>query len=534
MPRSPMFTAPASLSSALVLALVCSGCSGGSNDTGGSAGTGGFSVAVAEPDHLTPGRSTVGWDQLRVLFAPLVKVDAKGGISYVQAKSVTSTDARHWTIKLRPGWKFHNGEAVTAQSYADAWNATAYAPNGWAGNGQLAGIEGYAALNPAKGKPRTRTLSGVKAVDATTLDVTLTSPDSQFPLQLTPSQLGFYPMPKAAFKDPKGYDKKPIGNGPFRMTSAWKADEGTTVSAYAAYRGPKPKSSAITFKSYADLNTAYTDAQAGNIDLAYVPVSKYGQAKADFGDRLHTYDAPSLEFMGLPLQGRKFDDVRLRRALSMAIDRSAVNKAIYGGLYTPATSLTPSSEVGAETGICDACEYDPAAAKKLLKEAGGWSGELTITYPGGLGLDELYKAVANQLRQNLDIADVRAQPTADWAEFSEKAFGGKITGLNHSHWGALYPSMQATLRGIFTKAGGCQVCSHYSDGDVDKLLQRADSAPDTASAAKLYNEAQKRILQDFPVIPLFYGSYIYASTPRVTGVTVGPADVELSRISVVG
>ena len=73
-----------------------------------------------------------------------------------------------------------------------------------------------------------------------------------------------------------------------------------------------------------------------------------------------------------------------------------------------------------------------------------------------------------------------------------------------------------------------------SDGDVDKLLQQADSAADTTAAAKLYSEAQKRILQDFPVIPLFYGSYIYASTPKVTGVTVGPADVELSRISVVG
>ncbi|MGW3646243.1 peptide ABC transporter substrate-binding protein [Streptomyces sp. NPDC000878] len=531
MPRSPMFTATASLS--LTLALALAGCSGGTQSGSGSAKAGGFSVAVGEPDHLTPGRSTVGWDELRVLFAPLVTVDQQGKVSYVQAESVTSTDARHWTIKLRSGWKFHNGEAVTAQSYADAWNTTAYGPNGWAANGQLAGIDGYAALNPAKGTPKTKTLSGVKVVDATTLKVTLSSPDSQFPLQLTPNQTGFYPMPKAAFTDPGAYDKKPIGNGPFKMTSAWTTDKGTTVSGYAAYQGTKPKASAITFKSYTDLNTAYTDVQAGNTDLAYVPVSKYGQAEADFGDRLYTYEAPSLEFMGLPLYDKRFEDVRLRRALSMAIDRSAVNKAIYGGLYTPATSLTPPSEVGAETEVCDACAYDPAAAKKLLAEAGGWSGELTITYPGGLGLDELYKAVANQIRQNLGISDVRAEPTADWAEFSEKVIGKKITGLSHAHWGALYPSMQNTLRGIFTEAGGC-VCSNYSDGDVDQLLQQADSATGAASAQRLYNDAQKRILQDSPVIPLFYGSYIYASTDRVTGVSVGPADVDLSGISVVG
>lgn len=526
-----MSTASASLSLALALSLV--GCSGSTQGSSGSAKNGRFSIAVGEPDHLTPGRSTVGWDELRVLFAPLVKVDQQGKVSYVQAQSVTSTDARHWTIKLRSGWTFHNGEPVTAQSYADAWNATAYGPNGWAANGQLAGIEGYAALNPAKGKPKTTTLSGVKVVDATTLKVTLSSPDSQFPLQLTPNQTGFYPMPKAAFKDPKAYDKKPIGDGPFKMTSAWTADKGTTVTGYAAYKGTKPKSSAITFKSYTDLNTAYTDALAGNTDIISVPVSKYGQAKADFGDRLYTYEAPSLEFMGLPLYDKRFEDVRLRKALSMAINRSAVNKAIYGGLFTPATSLTPPSEVGAETGLCDACAYDPAAAKKLLAEAGGWSGELTITYPGGLGLDELYKAVANQIRQNLDLSDVKAEPTADWAEFSEKVIGKKISGMTHAHWGALYPSMQSTLRGIFTKGGGC-ACSNYSATGVDTLLRQGDRATDAASARRLYNDAQKRILQDFPVIPLFYGSYVYAGTDRVTGVTVGPADVELSKVSVVG
>ncbi|MDH6214053.1 peptide ABC transporter substrate-binding protein [Streptomyces pseudovenezuelae] len=531
MPRSPMFTASASLSLALVLALA--GCSGGTQGGSGSAKDGGFSVAVGEPDHLTPGRSTVGWDQLRVLFAPLVKVDQQGKVSYVQARSVTSADAKHWTIKLRSGWTFHNGEAVTAQSYADAWNATAYGPNGWAANGQLAGIEGYAALNPAKGTPKTKTLSGVQVVDATTLKVTLTSPDSQFPLQLTPNQTGFYPMPKAAFTNPAAYDKKPIGNGPFKMTSAWTADKGTTVSDYAAYKGTKPKSSAITFKSYTDLNTAYTDALAGNTDVIGVPVSKYGQVKADFGDRVFTYEAPSLEFMGLPLFDKRFQDVRLRKALSMAIDRSAVNKAIYGGLYTPATSLTPPSEVGAETDLCDACTYDPTEAKKLLAEAGGWSGELTITYPGGLGLDELYKAVANQIRQNLGIDKVTAQPTADWAEFSEKVIGKKVTGLSHAHWGALYPSMQNTLRGIFTKAGGC-VCSNYSAAAVDTLLRQADSETDAAAAQRLYNDVQKRILQDFPVIPLFYGSYIYAATDRVSGVTVGPADVELTQIAAAG
>ncbi|MEV7421209.1 ABC transporter substrate-binding protein [Streptomyces sp. NPDC091212] len=531
MPRSSMSKAvPASVS----LALLLTACAGGGEGGATAAKSAGFSVAVAEPDHLTPGRSTTANDESRVLFAPLVKVDAKGDLSYVQAKSVTSPDARHWTIELRSGWTFHNGEPVTAKSYADGWNRAAYGPNAWATNGQLANIEGYADLNPAKGKPKTKELSGLKVVGDTTLKVTLTAPDSQFPLQLTPNQLGFYPLPEAAAGDPEAYDRKPIGNGPFKMDTAWQADKGTTVTRYSAYKGTAPASSAITFKSYSDLQTAYTDAQAGNTDVISVPLSKYGSAKADFGDRLYTYEAPSLEFLTLPLYDKRFQDIRLRKALSLSIDREAVNKTMYAGLYTPATSLTPPSEVGAETGLCDACAFDPAEAKKLLKEAGGWSGEMLITYPGGLGLDELYKAVANQIRQNLGISGVEARPTADWPEFSDKVFGRKLTGPYHAHWGALYPSMQNTLRGIFTKAGGCYTCSNYSDPDVDDLLRRADGAKTPAAAEGLYNDAQKRVIEDFPVIPLFYGTYVSASTDRVSGVTLGPADIDLTRISVTG
>ena len=75
---------------------------------------------VGEPDHLTPGRTVVAMDQMHALFAPLATVSDSGKLLYVQARSVTSRDSRHWTIRLRKGWTFHNGEPVTARSYADS------------------------------------------------------------------------------------------------------------------------------------------------------------------------------------------------------------------------------------------------------------------------------------------------------------------------------------------------------------------------------------------------------------------------------
>ncbi|WP_326688183.1 ABC transporter substrate-binding protein [Streptomyces sp. NBC_01795] len=493
---------------------------------------GGYSLAVGEPDHLTPGRTVVSMDQIHALFAPLATVSDSGKLSYVQARSVTSRDSRHWTVRLRHGWTFHNGEPVTARSYADSWNRAAYGPNAWPTNGQLSGIEGFAALNPAKGKPKKKRLSGVRVTGRYTLKVTLAAPDSQFPYQLTDNQGAFFPLPKSAFTDPAAYDRKPVGNGPFRMTKAWERNRGATVTAYRDYRGPKPAATGITFKSYTDLGTAYTDALAGNTDVLAAPVDKLGQVGRDFPGRVHRYEAPSMEMLSLPLYDKRYRDPDLRRALSLAINRKAVDKAMTGGLNTPASSLVPPAEVGAETGVCDECRYDPERARKLLKKAGGWHGPMVLTYPGGQGLDDLYQALANQLRQNLGIDAARAQATADWAEFSEKVIGKKVTGPFYGHWGALYPSMQNTLRGIYTKTGDCFTCSFYSHPDVDKLLSRADSSTSPGRAARLYNDAQKRILKDFPTIPLFYGSYVYVSTERVSGASIGPFGLRLAGIGV--
>nr|UXN30128.1 ABC transporter substrate-binding protein [Curtobacterium flaccumfaciens] len=404
----------AALAAAATLALVATGCSaGGATDDAPSS----LVYATGEPDHLTPGRQTVAFDQVMSVFAPLTQTDADGDLQDVAAKSVESDDATTWTITLRDGWTFQNGEAVTPESYVKAWNHVAYGPNAWENSGQLAGIVGYTDLNPAKGTPKTKEMSGLEVTGKDTFTVTLTHADSQFPLQLSQAQTAFYPMPEAAYDDLKAYDRKPIGNGPYEMTKAWKADQEFTVTAWKDYEGTKPATDEVTFRSYSDMNTAYTDVLAGNADVLFLPTDKMTSAKADFGDRLHSFDAPGIDYLGFPLWDDRYSDPDVRRAISMSIDRDEVNDAIYGGLYDPATALTPPSMSGTEEGICgDACEFDPAAAKKLLASAGGFDGTMTLVYPGGTGLDSLYEAYANQIRQNLGV-DAEAKATTDWASY---------------------------------------------------------------------------------------------------------------------
>lgn len=113
--------------------------------------SGTVAIAELEPDYLIPGNAQLAYDEMHALFAPLTKVNDKGKLVMVQAQSVTSNDEKTWTIKIKPGWTFDNGEPVTAQSYVDAINATAYAPNAWGNNGELNEIAGYSELNPCVG-----------------------------------------------------------------------------------------------------------------------------------------------------------------------------------------------------------------------------------------------------------------------------------------------------------------------------------------------------------------------------------------------
>ncbi|ROS74801.1 peptide/nickel transport system substrate-binding protein/oligopeptide transport system substrate-binding protein [Curtobacterium sp. PhB130] len=523
----------AALAAAATLALVATGCSSSGNADSASGSGSTLVYATGEPDHLTPGRQTVAFDQVMSLFAPLTQTDAKGTLHDVAAKSVESDDATTWTITLRDGWKFQNGEEVTPESYVKAWNYVAYGPNAWENSGQLASIVGYSDLNPAKGTPTTKEMSGLKVTGDDTFTVTLTHADSQFPLQLSQAQTAFYPMPAAAYDDIKAYDKKPIGNGPYEMTKAWKANQEFTVTAWKGYEGTKPTTTNVTFRSYSDMNTAYTDVLAGNADVLFLPTDKMTSAKSDFGDKLHSFDAPGIDYIGFPLWDERYSNADVRRAISMSINREQVNKAIYGGLYDPATALTPPSMSGTQEGICgDACEFDPAAAKKLLASAGGFDGTITLVYPGGNGLDSLYEAYANQIRQNLGV-DAEAKATTDWASYYSELTDKKIEGPHFGHWGALYISQQNTLRALFTTAGGCAACTgYYQDDTVDSLLAKADSAGSQSEANEYYNQTQEAVLKDFPIVPTFFDKYSYVTSDKVTKLPAVAGSPVIAKIAV--
>ncbi|KJL28645.1 ABC transporter substrate-binding protein [Microbacterium oxydans] len=503
-------------------ALVLSGCSGstGTPSDGGD-GSSAITVAVTDPALIIPGRQTVAYDINMAVWAPLTFVGSDGDIEYIAAESIDTEDSQTYTITLRDGWTFQDGTPVTAQDYVDSWNAVAYGPNAFENSGQLAKITGYADVTSET--PATA-MSGLAVVDDLTFTVTLIGPDSQFPMQVSQAQTAMYPMPASALEDFDAYNTHPIGNGAFEFTEDYQEGEPITLTAYADYKGEKPTVDEITFVPYTDTSTAYNDVLAGNLDVASLPASKMTQADSDFGaDNVYSFEAPGISFLGIPLSDPRYQDIRVRQAISMAIDRATINDVIYGGLYAPATAFTPDIEPGTPVGICgEYCEYDPDAAKALLTEAGGFDGTIEIYYPGGVGLDDFYAAIANSIRQALGVESI-ATPSADWAEFYENRLKGATPGPYFSRWGALYPSQQATLRAMFIENGGCAGCVGEYDAQVATLMDAADAALSDDEVAATYTAVQERLMETFPVPPLFNESYAYVTSKRVATLNTSAA-----------
>ncbi|SEF18685.1 oligopeptide transport system substrate-binding protein [Jiangella alba] len=504
----------------VLVALLLTGCSGA--ESGVDEGEGApaeLVIGSSDPvPNLVPGRQSNAFGLTMSVFSPLTFLDADGELSYVAAESVESDDQIHWTITLRDGWTFHDGTPVTAQDYVDSWNTVAYAPNAFENSGQLAVIAGYSDLNPAEGEPATDELSGLTVVDDLTFNVTLNQADSQFPVELSQAQTAFYPMPPSAFDDLDAYGKQPIGNGPFAVTTGWTEGEPIVAERYQDYAGDEPAVDKLTWVPYSDRLTAYTDALAGNVDLVRLPANRMMQVADDFeDDHVYSFSGPAISYLSIPYWDPRFDDVRVRQAISMAIDRDAINEALFGNLNAPATAWTPSIMPGNPDGICgEYCEYDPEAAAELLAEAGGFEGQLTIHFPGGAGHDDLFNAVANYLRQNLGV-DAVARPSVGWAEFSEDRNNEVLDGPFFARWGALYPSQQSTLRAMFTSAPGCTNCGGAIIPDVEQALNDADASGSEDGEA--YAEAQRHLAEQFPIVPLFEESYNFVTSDKVAELT---------------
>lgn len=488
-----------------------------------------FSFYLGEPQKpLVPGNTTEseGAKVIDAVWTPLVTFDTESRtVTYDgAAQSVTSDDNIRWTITLKPGWTFHDGTPVTAQSYVNAWNYTALSTNAQGASYFFSNIVGYDALqgDDAGGTPTATTLAGLRAVDPLTIEVTLSEPFAIYPLTLGYS--AFNPLPEAFYADPEKFGKTPIGNGPFKADGEWVRGRGITLSRYDDYVGKdKAKSRGVVLRVYTELSTGYTDVLAGNLDvLQGLPPDAYASAPDIFGDRYLRRPSPTITSLGFPLYDKRYADVRVRRALSMAIDRQAITNAIFLGTREPADSFSPPTVVGYQQGACGRwCEYHPDEAKQLLAEAGfDTSVPVDLWFNAGAAHDGWMTAVGNMFRK-IGLT-YRLRGNLQFNEFLSKRDAKEMDGPFRMAWVMDYPSVENFLAPQYATAAMAPAGSNtvfYSNRAFDDALAAGDRAPTIEAAGTAYGKAEQILVNDLPATPLFCGVDQTVWTKRVSGIS---------------
>ncbi|MUH58842.1 peptide ABC transporter substrate-binding protein [Bifidobacterium canis] len=501
------------------LGMMLGGC--GSSGASNSSGDNIITAYNSEPQNsLIPGNTneTGGGKVGQLLFSNLVAFNSKGEAENEVADSITpNSDSTQYTIKLKDGWKFTDGTAVTAESFTKAWSYVANAKNAQKCSSFFSSIKGYDKLQDANSLKGTEQLEGLKVKDDKTFTVDLSAPDSVFPIKV--GYLAFAPLPESFYKDTKAFGEKPVGNGPYKLDS-WDHNKQIVLSKNADYKGSqKIANNGVTFKIYTSPDSAYADVQAGNLDVMdTVPSSNTKTFQSDPDVEAYNKAGSLIQTFTIPadLEHWKCDteEGQLRRqALSMAINREQIVSKVLNGIGTVATDFTAPVIPGYSKDLkgSDNLKYNASKAKELWAKANAisqYDGKLTFSFNADGGAQPIYEAIVNSVNNTLGIqASVNAMPT--FQEFRDAVSNRSIKGAFRTGWQPDYPSAENYLYQLYdTDAanGNGSNDGDYSNADVDKYLAQAAAATSDDKAIEYYHQAEEILLQQLPAIPLYYSN----------------------------
>jgi oligopeptide transport system substrate-binding protein len=524
---------------AACLALLVAAC-GGSDGEPGSAGSGQegaaiaegrpggvFRVPITEPKAIDPynARESDGTHVTKRLFVGLVTYDGNAELKMrpgVAERWASNDDCTRWTFNLRRS-KFSNGEDVDAQSFIRGWTRTAVGTAASQVAYHMAGVQGFGDLHADP--PKTPVFSGLSAPDPQTLAVQLAEADCQFDVKTLVSAMS--PVPSTAgAADNQTFNEAPVGNGPFMIKpgTKWEHNQGISLVRNDSYFGTKPNLDGVEFMIFAGqggLEARYRAFTAGEVDFAPVPPTLFQQAEATYkpqGSFLKT-ERFGINYILVNTAKAPMNNADARKAVSMAIDRDAINKGVYQGSLTSATALVPppAGDFHQPDACGEFCTYDPARAKELAVRGGLAPGaRLKLSYNIDGGNEPLVQAWKDQLERNLGVV-----VELDGAPFGEQLekWGRGDFDIARSAWGSDYPTADSFLYPLL-HSGADDNLGKYENAEFDALLLKGRAQKNEADRVTTMKQAEKLAVgQDMAAIPTFYRTqYRVFNSKKWTGV----------------
>lgn len=497
-------------------AVALSGCNAGHTATTGvhaaaSEGTGTLRVATGAPpaslDFTTTGGAAIPQALMGNVYETLVRIDASGNVTPGLAKTWDiSPDRRTYTFHLREGVRFSNGSPFNA-STAEFSIHRVKSP-AWS-NGQKK------AMDPVQ---------ATRVIDEHTLEVTLDEP-SQSWLWNMGTLVG-------AMMTPDGVDKlaeQPVGTGPY-LVDRWAVGTSLSFTENPDYWGPAPRHSRAELRYFHDQTAATNALRTGDVDVVWAmsapELIDAATARGDVGVEVGTSNGELL--LSMNNQRAPFNDVAVRRAVFLAVDRQGINQAVFEGhgTDTGGTPVAPADPwFDPRAGIAP----NPEQARRILEEAGyatdGSDPRLavTLTIPSLNYAQDTAEILFSQLRE------VGFQPTIESAEFPS-VWLSQVMGA-HDYQMSLIAHVEP--RDITRLFGDPTYYLGFDSPAVREAFAAADSAPEDQSE-QLMRRAVSLIMEEAGALTIVNVPNVVLHTPGVTGIeaNVVTDSIPLPRIAV--
>lgn len=509
----------------------------------------GFTVQLgSNPETLDPALNSAidGANTLITVFEPLLLIDENNEVIPGQAESYTvSDDGLVWTFTMRDGLKWSDGSDLTAKDFEYSFKRLA-APDTAAPYAEtvVGMIDGYADAtgNPDAGgnmttEPDFDALNVVASEDGKTLTVTLSYPCAYFDklaafAAMSPVQQATVEANGDAWcTEPDTY----ICNGPYCI-SEWIPSERIVLAKNPNYVGgwdsSKIVSDTITLLLLEDSSASYTAYNSGEAQLIKdVPTDEIPSlTKAEDGGDFYVDTILGTYYLSLNDQKEPFNDVNVRKALSLAIDRDYVANTIMQGTYTPAYNIVGPGIVdengmfydnanGGKTYISEDYEANLEAAKQALADAG---------YPNGEGFPVIeystndagyHTPVAEYLQQAWGELGITVNINkVEWASFTPMRRAGDYD-ASRNGWVMDYNDPSNMLE-LFTTGNGNND-GKYSSADFDAAIEASKVADKSVHFQKLH-EAEDILMNDYACIPVAYYNDFWLQSPSLKGTWHSP------------
>lgn len=474
-----------------------------------------------DPDSLDPhkARSTESMTVLRDLFEGLTRLDRNAATVPAAAESWTvSDDGRIYTFKLRPQVRWSNGEALVAEDFVaglrrlvDPATASQYA--------QVIEVI-LNAPDIVAGKKPVGSL-GVAAPDARTVVITLSSPAPYLPgLMAHPSTAPLHRPSLAKFGERFARPGDQVSNGAFVVTEWLQGSYIRAARNPHYWNNAANKLDGVKFLQIADENAELRAYRAGELHCTVVvPRGQFDWIKENLSAELHVAPQLSTYYYGFNLDRDLFSDPKLRRALSMAIDRERLADSVLRVGELPAYAWVPP---GVNNYSHQAFDYatTPAAdrieaARKLLAEA-GYTREKPLRFELRFNAGEVHTKVAVAVSSMWKEAlGVEASLAAVEFKSLFDAIDRREVDMYRLSWVGDYNDPYTFLQ--YLKGGFGINLPHYASAAYDALLDEASRQTDAMKRRTLLEQAERTMLADHPLIPLYFYVNKHLVKPQLRG-----------------